>query len=710
MLFCDVVDYTQRSSSMDPEDLAEEIRGFQTRCETIDKQHGGHITSFLGDGLMMVFGYPAPDEFGAENAIRSGARILDSVFENHPNDKQKDHSPISVRIGIATSLVLIGERAGLHQERDELIFGEAPNLANRLQQTAKPNSILLSAGTRLLTHDTFNLQDIGEHKLKGFPQPVPIWSFIGEKSLEQKKDQLKRNRIDSVGREKELSVLLNTLESACAGKPQILFLSGDAGTGKTRLLDDYEQMLEKRGERILKIDIRYPSPHRRISLAPVVDTLESLFGIQLTSGVRTKCRIVSNAMGLLGFHHDDDINLVCQLMAWYSMGNSSEESPLQGKSTDGGLSLITRILCRLSLELPLFVRVDDFQPTDTFILHCINLLHNLESRHRIFIVLVSRFKSYTDSLLHQLPELTLENLGPSDADIFMDAIFRRYPLPETIKHYIMQKSAGNPGFMIAMSRSLFEPPPSTVHYFREEDEVPSTLRYSLDAQINLSPNANSLLELVAVFGLCCYQSDLKTIADENNIEFQSGMDQLLNRRLLIMLEEDGDKKYVFRQPLVRLTCYQTLLRKRRRHYHQQIAQLFLSRRPDIVTTHPSWLAHQLEHLNLNSVAIDLWLRSSNLWILQNSLSEALDATFRAMVLYQRLNTNQDKTLFRLKLVNAIHLIIARRSNQTPDTITQRCHELLSILDSKKHPRWSTDDIFQVLLGQDEPPAYLMTSE
>ena len=145
VLFCDMADYTSRSNSMDPEDLADEIRVFQSLCTRVADKFHGNISNYLGDGILVLFGYPYANEFDAEHAVRASLEMVEAIEQNNLSYEWRNREPISIRIGIATSLVVVGEKAGKQRDQDEMVFGEAPNLAARLQALAQPNTVVTTS-------------------------------------------------------------------------------------------------------------------------------------------------------------------------------------------------------------------------------------------------------------------------------------------------------------------------------------------------------------------------------------------------------------------------------------------------------------------------------------------------------------------------------------------------------------------------------------
>ena len=254
VLFCDMVDYTSRSISMDPEDLADDIRVFQSLCTTVSDRYNGNISNYLGDGILVLFGYPKSNEFDAEHALRASLDMIGEINQNNTSRDWRNRKPINIRIGIATSLVVVGEKAGKQRDQDEMIIGEAPNLAARLQALAEPNTAIVSLRTRRLAGGAFKFRDLGEQQLKGFPQLVPVWQLLHESTFQNRNyTSLKRVTTRFVSRDKELSILTDCYEKSINGSFTYIHLIGEAGIGKSRLLRVFEKSLDKQGLNRIRI-------------------------------------------------------------------------------------------------------------------------------------------------------------------------------------------------------------------------------------------------------------------------------------------------------------------------------------------------------------------------------------------------------------------------------------------------------------------------
>ena len=230
VMFSDLVGSTALSARMDPEDLREVISAYQ-KCvaETVGR-FGGFVAKYMGDGVLIYFGYPQAHEDDAERAVRAGLELVAAVGD------LKTHAALQTRIGIATGLVVVGDLIGSGDSQEQAIVGETPNLAARLQGVAEPNTVVIAESTRRLLGNLFDLQDLGVQELKGTGGPVNAWATLRPASVESRFEAMHASGLtELVGREEELELLLRRWSKAKTGEGHVVLLSGEAGIGKSRL-------------------------------------------------------------------------------------------------------------------------------------------------------------------------------------------------------------------------------------------------------------------------------------------------------------------------------------------------------------------------------------------------------------------------------------------------------------------------------------------
>src|SRR6266446_7074830 len=236
VMFCDLVDSTALSGQLDPEDLRDVIRAYQHVCSEIITRFEGHIAQLLGDGLLVYFGYPQAHEDDAQRAVRTGLGILDAIGDLNTRLKQDKGIQLAVRLGIHTGLVVVGQMGGSGRQ-EQLALGEVPHIASRIEGLATPNTIAVSEATYRLIQGYFEYQDLGAQTLRGVAEPVHVYRVLQESGARGRLDVAQpRGLTPLVGRESEVALLLERWEQVKDGQGHVVLLTGDAGIGKSRLV------------------------------------------------------------------------------------------------------------------------------------------------------------------------------------------------------------------------------------------------------------------------------------------------------------------------------------------------------------------------------------------------------------------------------------------------------------------------------------------
>src|SRR6202171_3301428 len=230
VMFCDLVGSTALSARMDLEDLREVISGYQTCVAETVRRFDGFVAKYMGDGVLVYFGYPQAHEDDPERAVRAALDVVAAV------GALKSRAPLQARVGIATGVVVVGDLIGSGEAQERGIVGETPNLAARLQALAEPNTVVVAESTRKLLGELFEFEDLGARDLKGIAEPARAWAALRASSVQSRFEALHATGLTAlVGREEELELLLGCWASARSGEGQAVFLSGEAGIGKSRL-------------------------------------------------------------------------------------------------------------------------------------------------------------------------------------------------------------------------------------------------------------------------------------------------------------------------------------------------------------------------------------------------------------------------------------------------------------------------------------------
>ena len=219
VMFCDLVGSTALSTGMDPEDLRDVIASYQSRCSAAIRHYDGFVAKYMGDGILVYFGYPRAHEDEAERSVRAGLDIVDAMAELNAAFHRPPGVELAVRIGIATGPVIVGDQIGEGTASETAVVGETPNLAARLQASAQPNQIVVSTSTRAMLGDHFALEDLGAYEFKGFAEPVPVWRVLSARDVESRFAATRTgNSAPLVGRQEEMGLLVRAWDGSSHGR------------------------------------------------------------------------------------------------------------------------------------------------------------------------------------------------------------------------------------------------------------------------------------------------------------------------------------------------------------------------------------------------------------------------------------------------------------------------------------------------------------
>jgi class 3 adenylate cyclase len=285
VMFCDLVGSTQLSAQLDPEELREVVRAYQEVSAAVITRFEGHIAQYLGDGLLVYFGYPVAHEDDARRAVQAGLAIVEAIHGSSLQNTQLPR-PLQVRVGIHTGPVVVGEMGG-GAKREQLALGETPNIAARVQGIAMPDTVVISAATSRLIEGLFACRSLGPQTVKGISTPLEVYQVLEESGVQSRFDVAVRKGLTPlVGREDELGLLQRRWVQAKAGEGQVVLLSGEPGIGKSRLGQELKEQLSQEGS--TRIEFRCSPYHQNSALYPVIEHLQRVLGVKRDDSAQMK--------------------------------------------------------------------------------------------------------------------------------------------------------------------------------------------------------------------------------------------------------------------------------------------------------------------------------------------------------------------------------------------------------------------------------------
>jgi predicted ATPase/class 3 adenylate cyclase len=615
VMFCDLVGSTELSTCLDPEDLGLIIRGYQETCAEVIDRFDGYIAKFMGDGILVYFGYPKAHENEAERATLTGLGIIEALADFKP-ENAKDIK-LAVRVGIATGLVVVGEIIGDGSAEEMTVVGETPNIAARLQALAKPNTVVIGSATHDLIEAAFRFEDLGALQLKGVDEPVHAWRVIG---LGETKDEAQENDAGDgsplVGRDEEIGLLLRRWAQSKDGHGQAVLISGQAGIGKSALGEAVGAEVKK--EDSIWTTFRFSPYYNNTALYPVVERIKRL--AQWEAGDSTYTRLAKLEQ-LLASHevaNDEVVPLFADLVSLelppgrYPPLNLTPQEQKQ-RTLD---ALVTWILEQAE-HGPIFQLWDDLHWADHTTLELLGLLMDQAATASLFIVLTFRpaFVPPWPTRSHMTP-ITLSRLEPTDIEAIVMRLTKGKHLPTEVVRHIVDKTDGVPLYAEELTKAMLGS-----GLLREETDrydltgplsalaIPATLQESHAARLGRLPKLREIAQLGAVLGREFEYEMLRAIAPMDEARLQERLKQLVEAELLYQRGRPPRAKYIFKHALIQDAAYQSLLKRTREQCHRQVADILETRPPDTVETPPEILAHHHTEANSPQTAVEYWLKA-----------------------------------------------------------------------------------------------------
>jgi class 3 adenylate cyclase/predicted ATPase len=629
VLFCDQVDSTVLAGQLDPEDLREVIRAYQAACATVIEPLEGHIAQYLGDGLLVYFGYPQAHEDDAQRAARAGLGMVAAVQALNTQLAQRHGVRIAVRIGIHTGVVVVGEMGG-GSRQEQLALGDTPNMAARLQGLAAPDTVVLSAATFRLVQGYFTYQDLGVHTLRGVSASVRVYRILGESGVQSRLEATVPSRLTPlVGREEEVALLQQRWEQAKAGQGQVILLSGEAGIGKSRLVQVLKDHVAH--EPHTRIEWRGSSYHQQSALYPVIAHLHRLLQWREDEALQEKLHKLETTLAASGLALPEVVPLLAALLSLPLPANYPALTLTPQLQRQKTLETLLTWLYAEAKRQPVLVIVEDLHWIDPSTLELLSLLIDQMVSTRLCLMLTARpeFRSPWTMVAH-LTALTLRRFAPAQVTRLASHVAGDKALPSAVLEEVVRKTDGVPLFVEELTKVVLESGLLQKHEDRYDLmgplpplAIPTTLHDALMARLDRLAAAKLVAQLGAVIGRTFAYDLVQAVAPLDATILQGALAQLVEAELVAQRGLPPQATYTFKHALVQDAAYQSLLRSTRQQYHQRIAQVLAERFAEIVETQPELLAHHYTEAGLHEQAISDWQRAGQQALQRSANSEAV---------------------------------------------------------------------------------------
>jgi class 3 adenylate cyclase/predicted ATPase len=656
VLFCDLVDSTPLADRLDPEEWREVVRAYQDVCAKVIARFDGHIAQYLGDGLLIYFGYPRAHEDDAQRAVRAGLGMIDAVRQLNTTLTQKHELSLAVRLGCHTGLVVVGEVGG-GTRHEQLALGGTPNVAARLQGVAAPNTLVIGALTYQLLGGLFACQSLGAPTLKGVAQPIEVYQVLYESTARTRLEAIGLSGLTPlVGRETELRLLQDSWEGVLKGHGQVVLLSGEAGIGKSRLVQALtEHAAERQG---WLIPCQCSPYYQHTAFYPLIDLFERVvLRFERRESPAQKMRKLEGFLVQAGLPLAEAVPHFASLL---SIPLSGDYEPAGGtpeqQKQQTMRALLTAVMRRAATQPVLFV-VEDLHWVDPTTLELLSLFVDQCHTARIMAVLTCRPDfSPPWAGRDQLTEMSLTRLQHSEAAELTSRVAHGKSLPPDVVAQVVAKTDGVPLFVEELTKMLIES--GLLKESAERYEltgplpplaIPNTLHDSLTARLDRLSTVKSLAQLGATLGREFTYALLQAVAPWDEGILQEGLAQLVAAEFLYQQGQPPKATYRFKHALIQDAAYQSLLKSTRQQHHQRIAGVLESQFPEIVATQAELLARHYTEAGLSAQALPYWQAAGQQALARSANREAASHATKGLEVLNSLTETGDRASLELGL-------------------------------------------------------------
>ncbi|HEV2055674.1 MAG TPA: adenylate/guanylate cyclase domain-containing protein [Methylomirabilota bacterium] len=615
VMFCDLVGSTELAARVDPEVLRDVVRSYQQVCDAVIRQLHGNVAQYLGDGLLVYFGYPVASEDDPRRAVRAGLGIIEAIATLNARLQREKGITLAVRVGIHTGLVVIGEIGGASR-REELALGETPNVAARLQAIAESDTVVISAATHRLLRGSVMVTDLGAQVVKGLPAPLRAYRVQGDGGAANSLEASAAEALTPlVGRDQEVGLLLDRWEHVKDGRGHVVLLSGEPGIGKSRLVRVLKDHIAAEG--YLGWECRCSPYHQDSALYPLIDLFERALQFDRDDAPPERVAKIEARLVRYGLAQPEAVSLWA---AFLSVAVPDQHPPLNltpQRQKEKTFEAIVAQLLALAAEQPLLFIVEDLHWADPSTRELVDFVFGQVPAASILMLMTSR-PEFRPPWAHRshFTYLTVNRVTRKQTELMVERVTGGKSLPAEVLQQVVAKTDGVPLFVEELTRMVLES-----GLLRDQGDryeltealpplaIPSTLQDSLMARLDRLGTVKEVAQVGAALGRTFPYELLRAIASIDDRTLQAALEKLGESDLLHQRGVPPDATYIFKHALIQETAYQSMLMSRRKQLHTRIADTLVERFPGTTGTQPELVAHHYTEAGLADQAVDYWQRA-----------------------------------------------------------------------------------------------------
>jgi class 3 adenylate cyclase len=579
VLFIDMVGSTDMSVHLDEEDFRDVIYSYRDTCANAVRRFDGTIVRYIGDGLLVCFGFPVAHEDDPARAVRAALSLLSDMRQLNSRGCS-GRPPIRVRMGIHTGIVIAGDLRSSGTFETMGILGDTPNIASRLQQIAPPDKLVISETTARLILNLFDLHSVGPHEIRGTQGTINLYEVVAERS-DLNRDAPRAAQM--VGRRQELALLQDRFIQTVNGEGQLVFITAEAGAGKTRLVRDFKDTIV--GTQFLPVTCYCSAYNQSSAFYPIIDLIRRALNLDSLGSIEDKLASLRHSFAGLESVTPDALPLITELLELPASSSTRELAPSQRRELL--LDVLTHWLLRQSEQLPVLFIVEDLHWADASTSSLLARVIQRISAWRVMAIFTFRPEFKAEWLLEPHgTRLGLRRLSPNEARTLVEQIVGEATIPTDVVDLIITKTGGIPLFIEELTKTVLECNLSasndeSLQLASAVDSIPSTLRGSLAARLDRLKIAKPLAQVAATLGRVFGGDVLGAVTGESQAVLREQLAELLREGFLHQHGNLVNAKYSFRHALIQDAAYDSLLKSERQLLHRKIADVLSIQFPAI---------------------------------------------------------------------------------------------------------------------------------
>ncbi len=673
IMFVDLVNSTGLTQELGIEKYRDILKTYQKQCVEAIQNNFGYFAQFVGDGVVSYFGFPLANEDDAERAALTALEIVDKVSAIAVSPQEN----LSVRIGIATGDVVVEDVIQSQRQIDSFALGDIPNLAARLQSLAEPGTVAVSERTQRLLGHNFQCASIGAHKLKGFSEPVNVWLVEGSQSTELRFEKRVHGALTPlIGRQDEFNLLQGRWNAACRGEGQAVFLSGEAGLGKSRLAEEVQQKLVlPLGQRLIFQCSPY---HVNSSFFPIKAHIINSIGLRESDTAKERESKLRAFLEARDGASDKIASVLSNLLSLGPKDRMFLASPEETKART--VEFLIRYIEKTAFEKPILIQFEDLHWIDPSSEELLNiLLHRIDN---LRVMVLGTYRPEYKPTWVNLPKVTtlsIPSLGAGETKQLLQALNTDDIVLNGLMQVIVNRSEGIPLYVEEMVSMLARNQEANWTTSQAEHEVPfpSSLKDLLRARLdNLSVTPDTI-SICAALGRN-FTSDLVAAVAERSVEtIQTELASLVQAQIMVVQTQDFERVYSFRHALIGDVAYDAILPQQAKELHRRIAETMVERFENLCDRQPEILALHYMKAEQFDGAREKWREAAHLSLRNYASQEAIAQLTASLDAHENLARDDTSDLVETKLRQTLAVALEMRSWGSPD-ITSNLEKLIAL--------------------------------